>query len=460
MKQILIDFSPFLVKTALMESGRLVEIIVDSPDTTSLVGNIYAAKVVDVVKSQFAFVAIGESKNGFLQLDDHRQRGLSCVTRGSRVLVQVLRDPLNDKGAMLSGMLSFSGRLLVLTKSADNESEIRISNKITSRSVREYLRELCESLCPEGFGIIVRTEAANADPREISLEIERLSTEAIKVIEQAKGAPMPSLLYGNEKIYTRALKALLDVGAKRIVTNGNGELDYIRTLASEYVGVLDVELDFDFNDTNAELMRALRQKVWLKSGAYILIEETQTCTYIDVNTGKFLGKKDSAATANYVNVEAAKEIAAQVRFRNISGIIIVDFVGAQTDLDNSRELIEAFKTSLGQDRTPATITDWSELNVAILTRKYGGVSLKNILTGACPSCSGTGRISSATFFADIAYKEIIKIYSGGFCGKIRVNAHEDIVKILENDPLVRELTLINVVKDAPNGFYELIVKHP
>ena len=455
MKQITVDFSPFFIKCALTENDRLLELIALNPAEISLVGNIYAAKVIDIIKNQFAFVAIGEFKNGLLQLDDFRQRGLHNTSRGDRVLVQVLRDFSPGKGAMLSSQLTFSGRFLVLTKSLDNITQINVSNKITSKTERARLKKVCESLCPEGFGIIVRTESANASDEELQIEIEKLSAEAIKVIEEGKTASMPTLLYGNKKIYTRALKDLLDTGAKRIVTNNAEELDHIKEIAYEYANVTDVELSTNLCDIEKHMTRALQQKVWLKSGAYVLIEETDTCTYIDVNTGKFPGKKDPADTVDYVNHEAAKEIAAQIRLRNISGVIIVDFIGSHPDPDYESELMFVFKAALLEDRTPAVITDWSMLNVAMLTRKYSRASLKSTLTNTCSVCSGTGHMLSASFFADKIYKEIIKIYSRGFCGKIRVDAHEDIVKVLEKEPELHNLAQIRIAKDATKDFYEI-----
>jgi len=457
MKQIVLDFSPFITKCALVENNRPIELIINNEADKSIVGNIYAAKVMDVVKGRFAFVSIGEHKNGFLQLDDRRQKGIGNISNGQRVLVQVLRDETCDKGSMLSCSLSFSGRLLVLTQSpADDLSSIAISNKITSKSTRERLKKLCENLCPENFGVIVRTEAKAASDGEIEAEINRLHKEALEVIEKAKTAPMPAKLYGSEKIYTRALKNLLDTGAKQIVTNNSDELPYIKALTSDYAKVSDVSFSRDLRDISADITQALRPKVWLKSGAYLLIEETNTCTYIDVNTGKYSGKKDPATIATLVNIEAAKEIATQIRLRNISGVIIVDFVGRQLDsYESLSELELSFKSALQNDRTPAIVTDWSELNVVMLTRKYSRLSLKSALTDACPTCTGSGRILNASFFADKIYKEIINIYSNGFCGKIRVDAHENIVRALEKEPEIAKLAEIKVDTNAKIGFYEI-----
>jgi len=459
MKQIILDFSPLLVKCGLIENGFPAELIALPLSAKTQVGNIYTAKVMDVSKNRFAFVSIGEDKNGFLQLDDHRQYGLGNVSNNQRVLVQVIRDALSDKGPMLSSTLSFSGRLLVFTKSPNNDSHVNISNKITSTPMRETLKNFCKTHCPKDFGIIVRTEAANATLEQIKEELDHLHKEALSVIEKAKTAPMPTMLYGSDKIYARALYDLLDAGATQIITNDKYELAHIREIANAYANVTDVSFSRAIPDLGQHISRALRQKVWLKSGAYILIEETNTCTYIDVNTGKYDGKNDPITVASLINIEAAKEIASQIRLKNISGTIIVDFVGNfATTHDGLDELTNAFESALLKDPTPAKVVEWSTLNTVTLTRRYRRASLKSTLTSTCPTCFGTGSILSSTFFADRAYKEIIKIYSGDFCGKIRVDAHEDIVRVLEREPKIADLAQIKVAKDAKIGFYEISTK--
>ena len=459
MKQIILNFSPFLIQCALVENGDPKELITINPSVKTQVGNIYAAKVKDVSKKRFAFVSIGGDKNGFLQLDDHRQYALGNISNGQRVLVQVIRDALGDKGAMLSSTLSFSGRLLVLTKSPNNDSHVNISNKIVLKSMRETLKFFCETHCPKDFGIIVRTEAANAGLSQIKDELERLHREALSVIEKAKTAPMPTMLYGSDKVYVRVLHDLLDAGATQIVTNDKGELAHIQELANNYANITDVSFSRNPFDLETHMSRALRQKVWLKSGAYILIEETSACTYIDVNTGKYEGKRDPIAAATMINIEASKEIASQIRLRNISGTIIVDFVGSiSASHEGLDELAHAFESALLKDPVPAKIVEWSTLNIATLTRKYRRASLKSTTTHTCPTCSGTGATLSSAFLADKVYKEIIKIYSGDFCGKIRVDAHEDIVRVLESVSEMADLAEVKVAKDATIGFYEIRAK--
>ncbi|MCL2565818.1 MAG: ribonuclease E/G [Defluviitaleaceae bacterium] len=462
MKQILIDFSPFCIKCALINNGKLIELAADFPDKASLAGNIYAAKVSDIVKKQFAFLTIDDGKNGLLHLDDHRQKGIPSLVKGGAVLVQVIRDAISDKGPMLSCELSFSGRHLVLIKNPLGESFVKISQKITCSSLRGELKELLESLCPEGFSIIARTKAADASPETLADEIKALHGNAKDVIEKGKYTKPPALLYGNEEIYTKTLKELLDTDVDRVVINSPAHFNYVKCLASNYANFTDVQLYtgdltiFEAYSIENQVNRSLHHKIWLNCGGYILIEENQACTYIDVNTGKFSGKKDFIETLHFVNIEAAEEIAAQIRLKNISGIIIVDFINSRSQKTGD-ELKDAFESALLKDRNPAVITDWSALNVAQLTRKNTRPSLKSVFMDFCPICNGTGHKPNTLFAADKIYKEIIKIYSGGFYDRIEIYAHDDIAKVLKSANIASELNLeINTAPEKPPGSYQII----
>ena len=462
MKQLLIDFTPFCIKSALADSGKLIELVADFPDKASLIGNIYAAKVADTVKKQLAFLTIDSGKNGLLQLDDHRQSGLPPLIQGKSALVQVIRDASLDKGPMLSCELSFPGRFLVLIKNPGGESWVKISQKITCPSLREELKSLLESLCPEGFSIIARTKAKDALPEAIIREVETLKNHAAAVIEKSKYTKPPALLYGGEEIYIRTLKEFLDINIEQIIINSPAHLDYIKTAALEYAGFTNVHLHtfdlplFDAYSIESQLKRSFHQKIWLDCGGYILIEENQACTYIDVNTGKFSGKKSFAQTSHFVNMEAAEEIAAQIRLKNISGIIIIDFINSRCQ-ESAEELKNNLKEILLKDRNPAIITDWSDLNIVQLTRKNTRPSLRAAFMDICPSCNGSGHIPNALYTADKIYKEIIKIYSGGFYDRIVINAHEDIVKLLKKADISFGLKLqLNALPDKPPGFYQIL----
>jgi len=466
MRQLLIDFSPFCIKSALVDKGKLVELIPDFPEKASLVGNIYSAKVADIVKKQFAFLTIDDSKKGLLQLDDYKQEGMPPLVQGGSALVQVIRDSALDKGPIISCELSFPGRYLVLVKSPLSESWVKVSQKIACPLVREELKSRLEGLCPEGFGIIARTNAGNASPEIITREIEVLHNIAVDIIEKGKYTKAPSLLYGNEKVYAKTLKELLDIDIDQIVISSQIHLEDVKSIAKEYADFTNIQLHtgdlplFDAYGIESQAARTLHSKIWLNCGGYILIEENQTCTYMDVNTGKYSSKKSFDEVSHVVNMEAAEKIAAQIRLKNISGIIIIDFINSRSD-ETAKELKAALKATLRKDRNPAVIADWSTLNIVQLTRKHTRPSLQSSFTDICPACIGTGRKPNTLFIADKIYKEIIKIYSGGFYDRIVINAHVDIAEILKKANMPYGLSLeINTVPEAPRGFYKVIGSYP
>ena len=460
MRQIVINISPFLVQSALVEDGRLLELIIDSPLRVSLAGNIYAATVSDVQKNGFAFLKIDEGKKGLLQLDDYRQKGLAKVSAGQKLIVQVIRDESGDKGPMLSAALSFAGRFLILVKNPDDETYVRLSGKITDDVLRGELKSRIQSMVPEGFGVILRTAAARASDEEIGLEIENLHTEAKKVLETGVLIKPPALLHGGEKIYSQSLKGLLDTEPERIMLDSCDELSYVKNCALKYTGLDAVALHtgelgiFEAYGIAAQADRALNHKTWLDCGGYLLIEEAEAAVFIDVNTGKFQGRKNFADSAMKVNTEAAWEIAAQIRLKDLSGLIIVDFINSRSTA-HAEQLKEFFLLALKNDRNPAVIIDWSDLNIVQLTRKRTRPPLREALLTPCSCCSGRGAIPGPVNLADKAYKEIIKIYKGGFYDRIKVNAHKDIAVLLQKADFP-VLTTVGVSAGKPAGFYEIV----
>jgi len=452
------DISPYLSRAALVEDGRLAQLLVDSQEQSSLVGNIYAAQVKDLSSTGFAFLNIGTAKNGLLQLDDYRQKGLGKISSGTRLIVQVLREGIGEKGPMLSATLSFGGRLIVLIKNQNEESFVRLSSKITDEVLRERLKKQLFELCPAGYGIIVRSAAVLASDEELSLEINTLHESAEKILESGKHIKPPALLYGDERLYSRSLKELLDQKPECIIINAQSELEQIKALCGEYPGNIDVTLHkgqlglFDTYSINAQAERALHHKIWLDCGGYLLIEEAAAATYIDVNSGKISGKKNFETAAAKVNAEAAAEIACQIRLKNLSGLIIVDFINSRLQ-ERQDELKAVFTDILKKDPSPAIIIDWSQLNIVQLTRKKRRPTLKETLTEACNCCKGTGVRLKPNFFADKIYKEIIKIYSEGFYDKIEVKTHKDIAVVLKKADIAAKITVIH---DKPPGYYEIV----
>jgi len=439
MKRILIDFSPFLVRSALVEDNKLVELIVDDYNNHSLTGNIYAAMVTDVVKNQFAFCDIGENKKGFLQFGDFRQRGLQDkpAQSGKQVLVQVVRDAIDEKGPYLSSELSFSSKTAVLVKNLDQSSSVKVSRKIADDNTKRILLQAGNDLCPAGYSLIIRTQAQDLPLEEVKNDIQRLHKQAEQVLHQADYCKAPLKLYGSSRIYAKTLQELLDTNPDEIIINTDTELQHIYEITDVYSGFDRDNIRFHTGgltlfgayQIESQAEKALNTKIWLDSGGFLLIEQAETCTFFDVNTGKAVGKKGFEQTAHAVNMEAAKEIARQIRLKNISGFFIVDFISTKSD-DHEAQLKAFFKESLKNDRNPAMIADWSHLNIVQLTRKKPRLPLARQLTQNCPCCNGTGKIKAQTYEADRAYKEIERIVAAGFFDMIEVTAGGAFINIL------------------------------
>ena len=448
MKSVYMDFSPFCVRSAYTEDRKLTELIIDTGSERCIAGNIYAARVKDIVKGQFAFCDIGMEKPGFLQLDDFRQSGLKDmhIHSGLQLIVQVMRDPVGEKGAYLSSFLSFHGKNTVLTWRGDSCGDIKISKKITDIAGRCRLSSFGAKLCPEGYGLIMRTSAENACEELLKSEIDNLHKKAAEVLSRGEYTKAPALLYGNDTLYCATLENLLDNSPDEIIINDNEQLENIRNTAANYcdfpaenIRVFDGNLPiFAAFGIENQTEKAADQKVWLKSGAFLLIEQGQTATFIDVNTGKFSGKKCFEETAHFVNMEACEEIARQLRLKNISGIIIVDFINAKS-CENDACVKSFFEACLKNDRNPATIVDWSKLNVVQLTRKRTRLPLKDIVGCTCPLCNGTAHVRSNTITADKIYKEVKRILSDGFYDTITIKAHKNIITLLETSDFCETL---------------------
>jgi len=472
MKSVYMDFSPFCVRSAYVQGGRLTELIIDTENSRSIAGNIYAARVKDIVKGQFAFCDIGMEKPGFLQLDDFRQSGLKDIKihQGVQLIVQATRDPIGEKGAYLSSLLSFHGKNTVLTWRQDFSGDIKISKKITDSDTRCRLLNLGGKLCPDGFGLIIRTSGENADESQLKDEIDGLYQKAGAALSRARLTKAPALLWGNEHIYSAALETLLDNEPGEIIISDAGLLSDIRAFAANYCGFSPENVrSFEGNlplysafGIENQTDKATDSKIWLKSGAFLLIEQMQTAAFIDINTGKFAGKKSFEETAHFVNMEACEEIARQIRLKNISGIIIVDFINAKS-CENDACLKNFFEACLKKDRNPAVIADWSKLNVAQLTRKRTRLPLKDSIGCTCPLCGGSGNVSNNIVTADKIYKEVKRILSDGFYDKITLKAHHDLLTVLgasdfKNDLEARFKCTVAFSDNhsLKHGFYEII----
>lgn len=367
MKKIYVNSTTDKHLTALAENGKLIELIRDDFVNASVVGNIYAG-VVKKINTGFIFLDIGLDKQAFLDTRDHRERGLFCddklaVKQGDTLVVMILRDGAGGKGPLATTNISYAGRFVVLSESVGSD-KISVSRKIDDGE-QGRLKLIGEKLVPKGFSAILRSDAKNRSEAEIAEEIQAiLERFAEHVSWQHIKAPATLLA---EPPIIKTLREIAGDGVDEIVTDHAATYElltsHFNTKLQYYDGEEPIFSRF-FLKTQIEKVRA--QRVWLKSGAFIVIEQTEACVVIDVNSGKLTVKKGDVALK--VNMEAAKEIAYQLRLRNLSGIIIVDFI-AMKSTDDTESLTELLRAEMAKDRIPSFVVGMTALGLMEITRK-------------------------------------------------------------------------------------------
>jgi ribonuclease G len=426
-EQILINVTPQETRVALTEQGAVQELHVERDANRGLVGNIYLGRVCRVLPGmQSAFIEIGLTRAAFLHVADiwtARSGNAPAVperpierilNEGQTLLVQVVKDPIGSKGARLSTQVSIAGRLLVYLP---QDPHIGISQRIEDEAERENLREKVHALIPEGEsgGFIVRTVAEAATETELAADIQYLVTIWKRIQESATTAAPQALLYQDLSLATRVLRDLVTSSTERIIVDSRETFDKLHDFASLYTRAALPILEhyqgerplFDLFAVEDEIERALARRVDLKSGGYVIIDQTEALTTIDVNTGGFVSGRSFDDTIFKTNLEATQAIARQLRLRNLGGIIIVDFI----DMDNQehREAVLAeLRKALSRDRTRITVNGFTQLGLVEMTRKRTRESLAHVLCQACPVCEGRGELKTAQTICYEILREILR----------------------------------------------------
>jgi ribonuclease G len=375
-KKIVIDHTPQLTRTALLEDGRLAELIIDDAGDESIVGNVYAGQIKAILPNQFAFVDIGRAKNAFVYLNDGREKSLIrdnklLIKNGQTLIVQVVKDPIGTKGAYVTTNLSFTGRYLVLSNPIHNQPSIGISKKITDPSERGRLKSIFQT---HNANVIIRTNAENVPSDVLLDELGKLQALQSKSQTIWPNAHPPSLLHKEAGNLRKHILDLYTDGTEVIVSDTATQTNIMSILADIPDSAQNIKLYgggvpiFDAHNVSAQLERAANKRVWLKSGGFIVIERTEACWVIDVNSGKFVGRKSHEDTVLQVNLEAAATIAEQLRLRNLSGIIIVDFIDMR-DPQNIKHLTDYLSQEVKKDRLSVNVIGMTELGLMQLTRK-------------------------------------------------------------------------------------------
>jgi ribonuclease G len=409
-EDVLVNVTPQETRVALMQQAVVQELHIERSSALGLVGNVYMGKVVRVLPGmQSAFVDIGRERAAFLHVADileaRSPEGPRPIERmlseGQGVMVQVVKDPIGTKGARLSTQISVAGRLLVYLP---QETHIGISQRIEDEAERAVLREKLVQLLPQGCngGFIIRTVAETASERELAFDIEYLRKVWAGILEKAGAAAPPALLYQDLDLSLRVLRDMVHEDTGRILIDSRETYrkmlafaeDYIPTVANRVQHYMGERPLFDLHMVEDEIEKALARRVELKSGGYLIIDQTEALTTIDVNTGAFVGGRSFDDTIFKTNLEAAQVIARQLRLRNLGGIIILDFIDMESD-EHRNMVLSELRKALARDRVRMTVNGFTQLGLVEMTRKRTRESLAHVLCEPCPVCQGRGALKTA-----------------------------------------------------------------
>ena len=409
-KEILIDSKTGQTRIAVLEDGELAELHIESSEKGKLVGNIYRGKVERVLPGmQCAFVDIGIGKNAYLSLDGviPLKKHLSgektapvkiesLLKQGQEITVQVVKEEIGTKGPKVTANITLAGNLTVLYPYSTG---VGISKKIETPGERERLRKMAEELCPGEMGIVIRTAAEGVEASLVEKDLHYLLGTWEQIKKKEEKGRVPRCLYQEPGLVHRLAQAGVNSNIKRIVLNDYKEFEDLLKFLDEAAPEMKTRVEFYYKDydlfryynIDSAIKEALLRKVWLKSGGYLVFDYTEALTVIDVNTGKFVGKNSQDETILKTNCEAAVTIARQIRLRDISGIILVDFIDMK-ESSHKEKVLSVLSEECKKDGTQVVVVGMTNLGLVELTRKKVRNSLSQMLTHPCPYCGGSGRI--------------------------------------------------------------------
>jgi ribonuclease G len=473
-KQLIVNVSDHETRVALLEDGTIVELHLDRGDDSDVTGNIYKGKVLRVLPGmQAAFVDIGLNQAAFIYVDDvynndfkeyermfqieneepdsedegnlepealKRRRNFQIeelISEGQEMLIQVVKSPIGTKGARISSNVSLPGRFLVLMPTSDH---IGISRRIENEDERERLRSAVRDLRINSYGYIVRTAAEGEPSGKLVSEMSFLDNLWKNIQKKFEKAPTPSLLHQEISVSLRAVRDLLIHEVEKVVIDSKATYDAVLSFLDIYMPALKdhvvlyegTEPLFDAYNLEGDISRALKRKVWLKSGGYITIEHTEALVAIDVNTGRYVGKHNLEETILETNLEALKEIAYQIRLRDIGGIIIIDFI----DMDkksNQEKVFNALNEALLRDKSKTHVLPMSEMGLIQMTRKRTREPLTRIMCEPCYYCDGEGYIISKQSICYSIYREILRESQDMEGVRLTLRANPQIAELLHGE---------------------------
>jgi ribonuclease G len=473
-REILINANPRETRVAILEDDQLVELLVDRPEARRMVGDIYLGRVEAVLPGiQAAFVDIGTEKSAFLHASDlvfpddeseddedddeeesddaeaesprgRRRRAKvppiqDVLKRGQNLIVQVSKEPISTKGPRVTAQVSLAGRFLVFMPSADR---VGVSRKIGDRETRKRLRAQVEEVLPKNAGgVIVRTVGEDVTKETLELELNTLIGNWKKIKRKTTFVRAPALVHRETSLTRGLIRDVFSTKVEQVTVDSkqvhNEILEYLKGIAPELVDRIKLYEDqtplFDKANIEQELRDLFKRRCDLPSGGYLIIEPTEALVSIDVNSGRYTGKKDPEKTILRTNTEAAREVARQARLRDLGGIIVCDFIDMETKA-NRDKVLQELRNHLGRDRARTKAFAVSDLGLIEMTRQRVRQSHLQNMTDPCPTCHGTGRVFTAETIARRVERSVRRVGLEGRKDPLVVRLHPDVAMyVLENE---------------------------
>ncbi|MDR3429424.1 ribonuclease G [Silvimonas sp.] len=459
-EQILVNITPQETRVATVEDGVVQDIHIERSTHRGLVGNIYLGVVKRVLPGmQSAFIEIGLERAAFLHIADvieqrqHPNEELRIerlVHEGQPVVIQVIKDPIGTKGARLSTQISIAGRFLVFLP---QETHIGISQRIENNDERDRLRARLESLLPSHhLGYIIRTSADHATDAELLADIDYLNLIWADIRQKSQTQPPKSLLFQDLSLQLRTLRDMVNSETEEVLVDSRENVQKMREFAQAFVADVFPRVQhysgerplFELYGVEAEIERALARRVNLKFGGYLIIDQTEAMTTIDVNTGGFVGHRSFDDTIFKTNLEATHVIARQLRLRNLGGIIIVDFIDMDNDTHRNAVMDELQK-AIGRDRTKVTVSNFTSLGLVEITRKRTRESLAHVLCEPCPTCQGRGQIRTAETVCYEILREILREERQFKAREYRILASQNVIDMFLDEESASLAQLVDFI---------------
>lgn len=434
--EILINARPSETRVAYIENGALIDLKIQRKTSPTLVGSVHRGKVIRVLPGmQAAFVDIGLDRAAFLYVGDvrgdldgdtgelfegaaespapddqqNRPRIQELLNEGQSILVQVAKDPIGSKGARITTHISLPGRNVVFMPTLNH---LGVSRRIENTDERERLRQIVTSIDCQG-GVIVRTAGEGASEASLRADIDYLHRLWQEIQKNYEKRTKPGLVHSELDVELRALRDLLSEEVEKVIVDDEDSHRKVTAFVSQFMPKFKNKVSlyrearplFDLYEIDIEISRSIERKIWLKSGGYIVIDEAEALVVIDVNTGKYVGKKDFEDTILKTNLEAVREIAHQLRIRNCGGIIIIDFIDMEKELHREK-VLNSLRDELVRDRARTTVVSMSNLGLVEMTRKRIRPSLVKTLCEPCPYCDGRGYVKQKASIAHEIFRDL------------------------------------------------------